>query len=217
MLWRLAKNPEVQSKLRAEIKQAVDKASNENRQLTADDVSSLEYLDACIREILRVEAPVGMSVRTSNVHDMVPLSKPIRSRSGKMIDSFPMQPGQQIIIPVAAYNKSTDIFGPDADEFRPERWLDGSLDRKDKEGNASTGIWSGLLTFLAGPRACIGYRMALLEAKAILCVLLPSFEFLERDDHPTIERRSMIVTRGVIVGEEDLGARMPLRMRRVAA
>ena len=65
---------------------------------------------------------------------------------------------------IATANTEPALWGPDAREFKPERWLG-------KEGHgqvemALPGVWSGIMSFMAGPRACIGYKFALLEMSA---------------------------------------------------
>ena len=54
------------------------------------------------------------------------------------------------------------VWGEDAAEFRPERWLDPS--RLPSASDTPPG-WNGLMAFSAGPRICIGYRLAVLEFK----------------------------------------------------
>ena len=54
------------------------------------------------------------------------------------------------------------VWGEDAADFKPERWLDASRFRS--AGDIPQG-WNGLLAFSAGPRICIGYRLAVLEFK----------------------------------------------------
>lgn len=44
--------------------------------------------------------------------------------------------------------------------------------------------------------------------------MIDEFEFIEREPGMPITRRSALVTRPVVDGEEDLGFRMPLRVRR---
>ena len=46
------------------------------------------------------------------------------------------------------------------------------------------------MTFLGGPKACIGYRFALAEIKAILFVLIRNFEFEELASKPVIEKKA---------------------------
>lgn len=45
------------------------------------------------------------------------------------------------------------LYGADADDYRPERWMDGDLIRK-------VGLGSGFLDFHAGPRVCLGSKLA---------------------------------------------------------
>ena len=55
-------------------------------------------------------------------------------------------------------------------------------------------LYSNLLTFLSGPRGCIGYRFAVLEFKAALATLILSLRFEECDDKPEIIERAFVVT-----------------------
>lgn len=54
------------------------------------------------------------------------------------------------------------VWGEDAEEFKPERWLDAT--RLPSASDTPPG-WNGLMAFSAGPRICIGYRLAVLEFK----------------------------------------------------
>ncbi|GAA5882286.1 hypothetical protein JCM1840_005437 [Sporobolomyces johnsonii] len=209
-LHALSRFPEKQQKLRDEIRAARKQAQAEGRdELESDELAALPYLDAVAREVLRLESPVTATVRHAARADLIPLSKPLRSASSpnQTISHIPVEPGQVIFIPIAAVNRSKEVFGADADEFRPERWLEG-----EKEIEGGVGVWAHILSFLAGPRSCIGYKFALLEFKAILSVLIDSFAFALRDADMEVERRSQIVTRPLIVGEEKMGNRMPLRV-----
>lgn len=68
-----------------------------------------------------------------------------------------------------AINRSKAIWGPDGDQFKPERWLTTLPDtgNGDKEGivsplpppTSATQGWSGTFTFIEGPRICIGLRL----------------------------------------------------------
>ncbi|KAM0747058.1 putative cytochrome P450, partial [Meredithblackwellia eburnea MCA 4105] len=209
-LWVLALHPNVQDRLRTEIRAARSKAKEEGRdELESDELNSLEYLEAFTRELLRFESPVSATLREAAHDDLIPLSAPIKSRSGATMTSIPVKKGQVVFFSITAANFNKQVFGEDADEFRPERWLDGKVGEK----VGAAGVYSHLLTFLAGPRACIGYRFSILELKAILVVLLDSFAFAEREPGLAIRRRSALVTRPLVIGEEkELRHAMPLRV-----
>lgn len=102
-----------------------------------------------------------------------------------------------------AYNRSKAIWGPDADEFKPERWLPSSMTKTSSEADDKTSHpynhgWNGQFTFAYGTRMCLGLRLgmcqwtslvstrangcllgvfpALFEYKAILSALVQAFE-----------------------------------------
>lgn len=83
--------------------------------------------------------------------------------------------GTQVYIASRAVNQDKEVWGPDADEFKPERWL--NLPEK----YDST---FSILTFIAGPHKCIGMAMAVLELKAILCSLVSHFELIQAQNLP---------------------------------
>jgi hypothetical protein len=92
-----------------------------------------------------------------------------------------------VVIPILALNRDVAIWGPDAMEFvcvfsrslqsistfiyqhnsRPERW-----EAPPPGASAIPGVWGNMLTFLGGPRSCIGFRFSLVESvlfKRFLC------------------------------------------------
>ena len=61
------------------------------------------------------------------------------------------------MIGLSSFNRNKTIFGEDAHEFRPERWLEKEIDKESHLAKGFT-VWSPILSFLGGPRGCIGYR-----------------------------------------------------------
>ena len=54
-----------------------------------DDLNCLSYLDAVVREVLRLHAPVPSTFREAVVDDVLPLNTPIVDRRGKVHDFIP--------------------------------------------------------------------------------------------------------------------------------
>ena len=77
--------------------------------------------------------------------------------------------GTELLIPVLMWHHEAEYWGPDADEFRTDRF---------KEGVAKASRVAGaFLPFSTGPRVCIGQGFAMLEAKTVMATILRRFRF----------------------------------------
>lgn len=148
------------------------------------------------------------------------------TKSGKMTDSISIAKGSLIVVPIKAINCSLAIWGPDATEFKPDRWLaEDGISGKAKEFQGHR----HLMTFVDGPRMCLGKDFAIAELKvigtdqpvstlltviqAVVSVLVKNFVFELRDGPDTqIEIVRGILPRPRVVGEDGIG--VPLRVRR---
>ena len=82
-LFALTQNREAQDKLRNEL------LSVGTDNPTMDELNALPYLDAVVRETLRVHAPVDSTMRVATQDDFLPLSEPIMDKYGRAIDGIP--------------------------------------------------------------------------------------------------------------------------------
>ncbi|EIW62554.1 cytochrome P450 [Trametes versicolor FP-101664 SS1] len=165
-LCALSKNPALQKKLREEL------FTVQSDTPTMEELSALPYLDAVVTETLRLYTPATMSFRVASKDSVIPLSEPFTDCHGKVHNELRVAKGNKVVIPILAMNRSAEIWGQDAMEFRPERWQ-----QPPEAISAIPGVWGHLLTFIGGPRACIGFRFSLIELKAILFTLIRAFEF----------------------------------------
>ncbi|KZT61467.1 cytochrome P450 [Calocera cornea HHB12733] len=204
-LLSLAQNPSVQEKLRAELSLVSEEAPS------MDDLNALPYLDMVVKESLRYHCPVRGTARVATVADSIPLSRPIIDKYGVQQDHIRVQRGDQVGVESVALNHATEFWGPDAEAFRPERWETA----EGTEGaNVIPGIYAHQMTFIGGPRACIGYRFSVIETKALLFTLVRSFEFSPIEGKE-IGMKEVIVIRPFVKAEEGRGFQLPLRVRRV--
>ncbi|KAH9949937.1 cytochrome P450 [Amylocystis lapponica] len=178
ILHILSERPDVQEKLRQEIVTARD-----GRDLSYDELMQLPFLDAVCRETLRLCFPPAPIVLRETRKDIImPLSEPIRGRDGKLMHEIPIPKDTQA------------LWGEDALEWKPERWL-SPLPQAVTDARIP-GVYSSLMTFIGGGRACIGFKFSELEMstylvlttfwlllliiaylEAVLCTLLPAFTF----------------------------------------
>ncbi|KAI0628829.1 cytochrome P450 [Trametes polyzona] len=175
ILSLLAEHQDVQDKLREELVQARDDGTGHLRDLNYDEVMGLPYLDAVCRESLRRYAPVTVLMREVRKDAMLPLSEPIRGIDGQLMHAIPVTKGMRIFTDVVASNCNKALWGPDADEWKPERWLN-PLPRALEDAHIP-GVYSHLMTFIGGARACIGFKFSQLEMKVVLASLIPAFKF----------------------------------------
>ncbi|KAF9088845.1 hypothetical protein BGX29_012357 [Mortierella sp. GBA35] len=160
--------PEVQRKVRHEMLTHIGRPTESNKNpLTYDNLNVLPYLSACVKELLRFIPPVPTTSRVATEDDT--------------ILGYDIPKGTQVFISPAALHKLKDVFGEDAEEFKPERWMDpASLteeQRKSTKFVTSEMSWA-YQPFLTGPRNCIGSKFATMETKIILYYLLINLEYL---------------------------------------
>ncbi|KAG2039475.1 cytochrome P450 [Suillus americanus] len=202
VLIELSRHSDVQTRLREELLAFGTDPTYD--QLKAN----LPYLDAVVHEILRLHPPLGELTRVVAADDIIPLSEPVCTESGKITDSISIAKGSLMVISIRAINRSLVIWGSDAKEFKPDRWLAGDgISEKAKEVQG----YGHLLTFADGPRACLGKDFAIVEFKTVLSLLVKNFVFEMRDGPATaFEFASGILPRPRVVGEGGIG--VPLRV-----
>ncbi|KAJ3488906.1 hypothetical protein NLI96_g2507 [Meripilus lineatus] len=190
----LAKHPDAQERLREEILQA-----SNGEDISYDQLIELPYMDAVCRETLRLYPPVTEVHRDCKKDMVLPLANPIRGLNGKWMSEIFVPKNTRIIVAIRACNRNKEIWGEDALEWKPERWLSplpGSL-----TDARVPGVYSNMMTFLGGGRSCIGFKFSQLEMKVVLSVLLSSFKFSLSDQdivwnlapakYPTVGRISI--------------------------
>ncbi|KAJ2916536.1 hypothetical protein MD484_g3882, partial [Candolleomyces efflorescens] len=202
-LYALIKAPEIQKKLRDELFWVPSDSPS------MDELNTLPYLDAVVREILRLYAPLPFTFRVSVEDDVLPLSTPVRDKEGKIHESLHVQKGQMIIVPIVPVNNDSAIWGEDSHEFRPERWMTSIPDT----ATGIPGVWSNSLAFLGGPRACIGYRFAVMEMKSVLFALIRAFEFEAAGPVEDIGKKFVVVQRPFLKSKPEAGPQMPLKVK----
>ena len=170
-VYLLATHRDVQSRLRVEIHSHIAGISSS---LDSAKLDGLLYLHAVCNESLRAYAPIPYTVR-----DTV--------RDTTILDQF-VPRGTRVIIPPWAINFSKDLWGLDADDFNPDRWL--GPDRANSGGAKSN---YAFMTFLHGPRSCIGQRFAVAELACLVAALVGRFEFEMVDTDEVVEVRPGIV------------------------
>ncbi|KAH6912732.1 cytochrome P450 [Coprinopsis sp. MPI-PUGE-AT-0042] len=209
ILHLLCLNPSVQERLRAEILEAQERVGEE---LDYDTLSTLPYLDAVCRETLRLYPPIANLVRVAKEDTILPLSKPVQGKDGSQISHLSVPADTRVYIAIMSSNRNKDLWGADALEWKPERWLsplpDALIEAK------VPGVYSNLMTFLGGGRSCIGFKFSQLEMKAVLCVLLGRLKFELPKDKEIVWNITVIATPSVL-GDETKLQQLPLIISKV--
>ena len=155
VIYLLCKHPNVQSKLRDEIISAIPDQSCPKEQVTSTTIDDLPYLRAVCNETLRLFPPAPVLIRVSDKDTII---------AGEHIPN-----GTTIIIPAWGVNADCEFWGDDAADFVPERWLDLS-----RTGGSSSNF--SFLTFLHGPRSCIGEKFARGELACLVAAWVRAFD-----------------------------------------
>ncbi|KAJ3973500.1 cytochrome P450 [Lentinula raphanica] len=205
ILHLLSLHSEVQDKLRQEIIAA--RRERRDGQLTYDELVELPYLDAVCRETLRLYTPVPRLLRKSVADTIIPLSKPVRGMDGNEVTEIFVPKSTTVVISILNSNRDPELWGTDALEWKPERWLaplpESILKTK------IPGIYSHLMTFSGGSRACIGFKFSQLEMKVVIAMLIENFKFSPSVNKEIFWQMSGVAS-PVVVAAENGHPQLPL-------
>lgn len=174
-IYSLCQNQAVQRRLREEIHAHIPRGL-EADDITHEVIDNMPYLHAVCQESLRLWAPVPLTLRDTAVDTTI-------------LNQF-VPKGTKIIIAPWAVNHNIELWGEDADKFNPDRWMaPGQANAGGAESNYA------FLTFLHGPRSCIGMKFAVAEFACLLAAFVGTWEFKMVDPDEEIEIKGGVTAR----------------------
>nr|CAD2195380.1 unnamed protein product [Meloidogyne enterolobii] len=141
--------PHVQKRLFGEIEEI---CGLEEETIDYEQLAKLKYADAVFKETQRL-CPIANDVVNRKCEEATTLG------------DIKIEKGIYVYADLFTLHRDKKIWGEDAEEFKPERWLSNE--------NIPTEYY---YPFGGGPRICIGMRLAMMEVKMVLVHLLRSFE-----------------------------------------
>ncbi|CAA7034527.1 unnamed protein product [Microthlaspi erraticum] len=145
--WLLSKHPQVMAKIRHEIKTKFDPT----------DLEKLVYLHAALNESMRLYPPLPFNHKSPAKQDELP--------SGHRVE-----PDSKIVICIYALGRMKSVWGEDALDFKPERWI------AENGGFRSEPSYK-FMAFNAGPRTCLGKHLAFLQMKIVAVEIIRNYDF----------------------------------------
>ena len=161
-LYLLAQNPDVQQRLKREVKKVLGNRTN----VTADDIEKLDYAKSVFAETLRIYSVIPHCTRHA-IKDVE-----FKDENGK---KHIIPNGTEVMVPFCILNRDTDTWG-EALRFDPRRFENTSI--KGTTADAKRGYFP----FAAGARQCIGASLALIEGTVMLSLLAQKYTFKEDPD-----------------------------------
>ncbi|CAH8266060.1 unnamed protein product [Arabidopsis lyrata] len=139
--------------------------------VTEETLAQMQYLHAALSETLRLYPPVPEDMRCAGNDDVLP-------------DGHRVSKGDNVYYIAYAMGRMTYIWGQDAEEFKPERWL--------KDGVFQTELPFKFISFHAGPRICPGKDFAYRQMKIVSMALLHFFRFKMADENSKVCYKRML-------------------------
>lgn len=161
-IYELARQSNHKAEMWKKLKEEVDRlGSGIDGLLTLAQIREMKYLRAILNEALRLHPPVWANTRHAFEDDVLP--------SGVFIPA-----GTDCRYFIREFQRNPEVWGKDADEFDPDRWID---DRKALQTNDPFSFQP----FSAGPRICLGQQFALTEASIMMIRLVERFDGVDLD------------------------------------
>ncbi|XP_010413066.1 PREDICTED: cytochrome P450 704C1-like isoform X2 [Camelina sativa] len=176
-LYMLCKNTLFQEKIVQEIRDVTsthEKTTDINvftESITDEALDQMHYLHATLSETLRLYPSVPVDMKCADSDDILP-------------DGHRVNKGDNIYYIAYAMGRMTYIWGQDAEDFKPERWL--------KDGVFQPESPFKFISFHAGPRICLGKDFAYRQMKIVSIALLHFFRFKMADEVCNVRYKRML-------------------------
>lgn len=176
--YLICKQPLVQEKIAAEIQDSLSASAGEDRDIDSfcailndhEVVDRMHYLHAAITETLRLYPAVPVDGKSAEEDDTLP-------------DGFKVKKGDVVNYHAYAMGRMTYLWGEDAEDFRPERWIENGSFKPESPFKFPA--------FNGGPRICLGKEFAYRQMKILAAILIHSFRFKLRDESKAATYRTM--------------------------
>ncbi|KAL4093689.1 hypothetical protein PRIC1_011121 [Phytophthora ramorum] len=179
MCWfivNMNRYPEVLQKIREEMKDKLPGLlTGEIKVPTQDQVRDLVYLEAVMKENMRLHPSTGFIVREA-------------MENTTLVDGTFVEKGQTLMISSYCNARNKRTWGEDALEFKPERMIDPETG---KLRVLSPYVFSG---FGSGQHVCIGQKFAMMEIKLTLATLFSKFDIKTIEDPWTLTYEFSLTT-----------------------
>jgi len=152
LLFHCLKHPNVVAKLQKELDGAIPASVDVP---TFDMVKDLKYLECVIQETMRIHSTSSLG-----------LPRVVPPGAGIEILGHHFPADTVLSVPAYTIHHSKEIWGPDADEFVPERWIKVTERQK-----------AAFIPFSYGPRACVGRNVAEMELALIVSTVFHRYDF----------------------------------------
>lgn len=178
-IYMMCKHPRVQEQVAKEGRVAADSLDDDVAgfsdfaySLTEEALEKMHYLHAALTETLRLYPAVPVDPKVCLSEDTMP-------------DGFNVKKGDMVAYQPYAMGRMKWIWGEDAQDYKPERWLDDNGCFRHESPFKFT-------AFQAGPRICLGKEFAYRQMKIFAALLLRFFIFKLSDERQLVKYRTMI-------------------------
>ncbi|KAK7024847.1 cytochrome P450 52E1 [Favolaschia claudopus] len=165
VLYFFTMYPDVCARVREEVLAHV----GPTRRPTYDDIKDMKFLRAVLNETMRLYPSVPFNVRENLKATVWPSLDPNEK-------PLYIPAGSKLPYSVFMMHRRKDLWGPDAEEFSPDRFLDERLQNYLLKNSFQ------FLPFNAGPRICLGQQFAYNEMSFMIIRLLQSFSSFSLDE-----------------------------------
>jgi len=150
-MTELLRHPNIMNKLQEEARSVAGNRTH----ITEDDLGNMKYLQAVVKETLRLHPPIPLLVPRENKQDMT-------------LKGYHIKAGTRVIINAWAIARDP-TYWDQPEEFKPERFLNSSIDVKGNDFH--------LIPFGAGRRGCPGIVYAMVANELVLANLVHQFNW----------------------------------------